>query len=169
MYACVSVSCHDNDVPMTRCLDGYSDLGLASGMFFILKDSHQDSSYSHQDVALLAVVMVASVTDLAITMAGVFVPIWGGVRGVLVHLTSLACETSILAVTVTVLQSQLTNGEVVAFTSTTACAPSSFSLTGGLPAHRYANGRHQKTYSYNGKEGLMPADALCAWALSRAS
>lgn len=107
---------------LRRCLDGYSDFGLASGMFYIL-DSN--GGYSRRDIALLTVLLIASLVDLLIAMASIFVPMYGGWRGVLLHLTTLLCETSILCITVIVLRSQLTSGSVISFNSTTVCALSS--------------------------------------------
>lgn len=90
-------------------------------MFFVLR---RDGGYSQRDITLLTVVLLAALVDLLIAIVGLFVPLWGGVRGMLLHLTTLLCESAILAVTIIVLRSQLANDvdEDSRYNSTVACA-----------------------------------------------
>lgn len=76
---------------------------------------------------MLTIIGVASLADLGIALFSIFLPIWTGIRGVLVHSTTLCAEIAILTITAIILR-----GELAADTSVSSNTTIAYFLVSGV-------------------------------------
>jgi hypothetical protein len=112
----------------------HADLGMATSL---LRDS-QDGGYTTRDIVMLCVIIVAALIDLGIALWGAFLPTWSdGTRGMLLHVTTLLCETAILCVSVIVVGSAFSDGGAGFSTTTLYVVLSGISTLFGFALSAY--------------------------------
>lgn len=94
-------------IRLLRCTDGYTDLGLASGLWLSLG---RDDEYSPGDIAKLTVMLVASCTDLTVGVASIFIALGDTRLRFWMHVTCLVCECAILGVMASAIWQNVAHG-----------------------------------------------------------